>query len=82
MPMSELHNHDSAVEVAMAAGDPVFLAKEGYASMIMEQYESLTGNVEAVLDAADRQASSTTLRLSHNDVFEALRGELDRGEAI
>ncbi|ACV21442.1 prevent-host-death family protein [Slackia heliotrinireducens] len=85
MPVSELRNHYSAVEEAVSTGGPVFLTKNGYGSMVvmsMEQYENLTGNVEAMLDAADRQASSTTLRYSHDDVFGALRGELDRGEAI
>ena len=84
MPVSELRNHYAAVEEAVAAGGPVFLTKNGYGSMVvmnMEQYESLTGNVEAMLDAADRQAA-TTLRYSHDEVFGSLREELHRAEAI
>jgi hypothetical protein len=50
--------------------------------MNMEQYESLTGNVEAMLDAADRQAASTTMRFSHDEVFGALREELHRADAV
>ena len=85
MPVSELRNHYADVEEAVATGGPVFLTKNGYGSMVvmnMEQYESLTGNVEAMLDAADRQASSTTQRYSHEEVFGALREELRRGEAV
>lgn len=85
MPVSELRNHYAAVEEAVATGGPVILTKNGYGSMVvmnMEQYESLTGDVEAKLDAADRQASSTTMRYSHDEVFGGLRKELQRGEAM
>ena len=50
--------------------------------MNMEQYESLMGNVEAMLNAADRQASSTLLRYSHEEVFGALGEELHRTAAV
>ena len=85
MPVSELRNHYAAVEEAVATGGPVFLTKNGYGSMVvmsMDQYESLTGNVEAMLDAADRQAASTAMRFSHNEVFTGLREELHRAEAV
>ena len=85
MPVSELRNHYAAVEDAVAKGGPVFLTKNGYGSMVvmnMEQYESLTGNVEAMLDAADRQAASTAMRYSHDEVFGALREELHRADAV
>lgn len=85
MPVSELRNHYAAVEEAVATGGPVFLTKNGYGSMVvmsMDQYESLTGNVEAMLDAADRQAALTTMRYSHDEVFGSLREELHRAEAV
>ena len=85
MPVSELRNHYSLVEEAVATGGPVFLTKNGYGSMVvmnMEQYESLTGSVEAMLDAADRQASSTAMRYSHDEVFAGLREELRRADAV
>lgn len=85
MPISELRNHYAAVEEAVTSGGPVFLTKNGYGSMVvmsMDQYERLTGDVESMLDAADRQAASTSLRYSHDDVFESLRGELHRAEAV
>jgi prevent-host-death family protein len=79
MPVSELRNHYSAVEEAVAEGGPVFLTKNGYGSMVImsiEQYESLTGSIEALLDAADRQAATSSVRHSHEEVFDTLRGEL------
>ena len=85
MPVSELRNHYAAVEEAVATGGPVFLTKNGYGSMVVmsiDQYESLTGNVEAMLDAADRQAASTSMRYSHDEVFAGLRKELHRAEAV
>ena len=42
----------------------------------------LTCSVEAMLDAADRQAASTTMRYSHDEVFGSLREELHRAEAV
>ena len=80
MPVSELRNHYGAVEEAVNSGGPVFLTKNGYGSMVvmsMEQYEHLAGSVEMLLDAADRQAASTSARYSHDEVFGAIRGELD-----
>ena len=85
MPVSELRNHYSAVEEAVTTGGPVFLTKNGYGSMVvmsMAQYESLTGDIEAMLDAADRQAASTAMRYSHDEVFAGLREELRRAEAV
>ena len=76
MPVSELRNHYAAVEEAVATGGPVFLTKNGYGSMVVmtiEQYEHLIGNIDAMLDAADRQVSSTALRYSHDDVFREQR---------
>lgn len=85
MPVSELRNHYNTVEEAVATGGPVFLTKNGYGSMVVmsiEQYESLTGGVEAMLDAADRQATCTAMRYSHDEVFAGLREELRRAEAV
>ena len=85
MPVSELRNHYAAVEEAVTTGGPVFLTKNGYGSMVVmsiEQYESLTGNIESLLDAADRQAASTSMRYTHDEVFGALREELHRAEAV
>ena len=39
----------------------------------LEEYASLTDNVEMKLDEADRQATATEERLSHESVFKNVR---------
>ena len=51
----------------------VMLRVESKCNQSMEQYSALTDEVEMKLDEADRQASSTTERLSHQTVFENAR---------
>ena len=44
--------------------------------MSLDMYESLTENIEAKLDAADIQAEETAERLSHDEVFDAVRSHI------
>ncbi|MEE1044270.1 MAG: type II toxin-antitoxin system Phd/YefM family antitoxin [Olegusella sp.] len=85
-PVSDLRNHYADVERDVQEQGPVFLTKNGYGSMVvmsMEQYEYLSGSVEKALDAADRQAATTSLRYSHEDVFGSIREVLgDGGQAV
>lgn len=41
--------------------------------MSLDIYESLTESIEAKLDAGDIQAEEISERLSHDDVFDAVR---------
>lgn len=78
-PVSDLRNHYSDVEKDVAERGPVFLTKNGYGSMVVmsiDQFEYLNGGVEAALDAADRQAATTSLRYSHDEVFGSIRAGL------
>ncbi|MEG0217392.1 MAG: type II toxin-antitoxin system prevent-host-death family antitoxin [Raoultibacter sp.] len=78
-PVSDLRNHYVEVERAVSEGGPVFLTKNGYGSMVvmnLEQYGYLSGNIESQLDAADRQAASTTFRYTHDEVFSSIRKAL------
>ncbi len=71
-PVSDLRNHYSDVERDVLEGGPVFLTKNGYGSMVVmsiEQFDHINGSVEAALDAADRQAATTSLRYTHDEVF-------------
>ena len=53
-PVSDLRNRFSEVEEdVLSKGEPVFLTKNGYGSMVLlslEQYEELTNDVELALD--------------------------------
>ena len=75
-PISDLRNHYTDVEQDVIKGGPVFLTKNGYGSMVVmsvDQFEHINGSVETALDAADRQAATTSLRYSHSEVFDSLR---------
>lgn len=81
-PISDLRNHYSEVEKAVLEDGPVFLTKNGYGSMVVmsiEQFEHINGSIESALDAADRQAATTSMRYSHDEVFGSIREGLARG---
>lgn len=71
-PVSDLRNKFSEIETIVNDGKPVYLTKNGYGAMVvlsLEEYASLTNNVEMKLDEADKQAATTEERLSHETVF-------------
>ncbi len=72
-PVSDLRNKFPEIEDIVNDGQPVYLTKNGYGTMVvmsLEQYSALTDETEMKLDEADIQAASTTERLSHQTVFE------------
>lgn len=74
-PVSDLRNKFSDIEKAVGSGEPVYLTKNGYGTMVvmsLEAYSRLTDDVEAALDVADRMAESGTRRMSHEEVFSSL----------
>ena len=85
-PISDLRNRYADVERDVIEGGPVFLTKNGYGSMVVmsvEQFEHINGGVEFALDAADRQAATTSLRYTHEEVFGSIREGLRNGrEAV
>ena len=75
-PVSDLRNKFPEIETIVNSGNPVYLTKNGYGSMVvlsLEEYASLTNNVEMKLDEADRQAAATEERLSHESVLKNVR---------
>ncbi len=75
-PVSDLRNKFPEIENIVNDGQPVYLTKNGYGTMVvmsLEQYSALTDDTELKLDEADLQAASTTERLSHQTVFENVR---------
>ena len=72
-PVSDLRNKFPEIEkIVMETGEPVYLTKNGYGSMVVmsiEQYSALTDEVELKLDEADRMADSTDIRYSGDEVF-------------
>lgn len=77
-PVSDLRNKFSEVEEAVLhSGNPVFLTKNGYGTMVLlslDQYAALKEDVEAKLDEVDVQAKENSARMTHDEVFAAARG--------
>jgi len=75
-PVSDLRNKFTEIESVVKKGQPVYLTKNGYGTMVVmsiEAYSRLTEYAERMLDEADRQAEETSERLTHEDVFEKLK---------
>ena len=61
-------------------GTPVYLTKNGYGSMVVmsiEAYSKLVDYTEDALDEADHFAETNSRRMSHGEVFTALRKQLN-----
>ncbi len=75
-PVSDLRNKFPEIESIVRDGQPVYLTKNGYGTMVvlsLEQYSELTDKIETKLDEADRQAASSPERSSHETVFANVR---------
>ncbi len=71
-PVSDLRNKFPEIERLVQNGQPVYLTKNGYGSMVvlsLDEYERLIDQVEIKLDEADQEAAATTKRLTHEEVF-------------
>ena len=75
-PVSDLRNKFPEIEKAVGGGEPVYLTKNGYGSMVvlsLEAYSKLTDGVEYALDEADQMATVDDKRYSHEEVFSGIR---------
>ncbi|MBO5153850.1 MAG: type II toxin-antitoxin system Phd/YefM family antitoxin [Eubacterium sp.] len=79
-PVSDLRNKFPDIERAVGGGDPVYLTKNGYGTMVvlsLEAYSRLTDGVENALDEADRAAMEDNRRYTHEEVFSNLRRRIN-----
>ncbi|MFQ7403350.1 MAG: type II toxin-antitoxin system Phd/YefM family antitoxin [[Clostridium] innocuum] len=75
----------SEIEEIVNGGEPVYLTKNGYGTMVvmsLERYASLTDFVETKLDEADRIAETSEERYSHERVFGDVRKAVDGNEDL
>lgn len=75
-PVSDLKNRFADIEKIVSDGEPVFLTKNGYGSMVimsLEYYSKMTDQVELALDEADHFAVEDERRYSHEEVFRNLK---------
>ena len=79
-PVSDLRNKFTDIEKAVGEGEPVYLTKNGYGSMVVlsiEAYSKLIDGIENALDEADRYASHSDKRYTHEEVFSNLRRRIN-----
>ena len=75
-PVSDLRNKFPNIEKAVGGGEPVFLTKNGYGTMVvlsLEAYSKLTDGAELLLDEADKAAIEDNRRFTYEEVFANLR---------
>ncbi|MCR5024109.1 MAG: type II toxin-antitoxin system Phd/YefM family antitoxin [Lachnospiraceae bacterium] len=79
-PVSDLRNKFTDIESLVQTGDPVYLTKNGYGTMVVmsiDTYSRLTEPEEYIMDVADSAAASTSKRLTHEEVFGSLRRKIN-----
>lgn len=79
-PVSDLRNKFPEIENVVNEGEPVYLTKNGYGTMVvlsLEAYSQLTEGIEMALDEADRIALENNKRYSHDEVFTKLRRSIN-----
>lgn len=84
-PVSDLRNKFSEIEEIVNGGEPAYLTKNGYGTMVvmsLERYASLTDVVETKLDEADRIAETSDERYSLERVFGDIRKAVDGNEDL
>lgn len=75
-PVSDLRNKFTEIEAIVKQGEPVYLTKNGYGSMVvldLKQYAALTDDIEMKLDEADMAAEADEIRYSADEAFSRVR---------
>ena len=79
-PVSDLRNKFTEIEKVVSGGEPVYLTKNGYGSMVvlsLDAYSRLSEDVEYALDEADRASRENDTRYTHEEVFSKLRRRIN-----
>ena len=79
-PVSDLRNNFTEIESIVKGGEPVYLTKNGYGTMVvlsLEQYAALTDEIEMKLDEADRAAQLDDTRYTEDEVFGRIRSRIN-----
>ena len=79
-PVSDLRNKFTEIEANVKEGNPVYLTKNGYGSMVvlsLEAYSRLTSYYEMLLDKADYAAENDSRRMTHEEVFRGIREHIN-----
>lgn len=79
-PISDLRNNFSEIETIVKKGEPVFLTKNGYGTMVVldiDRYAELVDEIEMKLDEADKVAEYTNVRYTAEEVFDRARNRIN-----
>lgn len=71
-PVSDLRNNFTDIEKIVNGGEPVYLTKDGYGSMVVlsiDMYSRLTDRAEVTLDEAAQAMEEDGRRKTHEEVF-------------
>jgi prevent-host-death family protein len=80
-PVSDLRNKFTEIEKIVKKGNPVYLTKNGYGSMValnLKQYADLINDIEMKLDEADFAAGNSNIRHTHKEVFIRLKSRVKK----
>ena len=84
-PVSDLRNKFTEIEESVKKGEPVYLTKNGYGSMVvlrLEQYAALRDEIEMKLDEADKAAAADSVRYTEDEVFSRVRNRIHERKAL
>ena len=84
-PVSDLRNRFTEIEDCVKKGEPVYLTKNGYGSMVvlsLEQYAALTDDIELKLDEAEKAAASDPVRYTEDETFARVRSRIHERKAL
>ena len=79
-PVSDLRNNFADIEKTVQSGNPVYLTKNGYGTMVVmsiDSYSELINPEKRIMDEADKAAASTDVRLTSDQVFGSLRRKIN-----
>ncbi len=80
-PVSDLRNKFTDIEKVVSQGEPVYLTKNGYGTMVvlsLDAYSKLVQNVESALDEADKLAEETSVRYTHEEIFDRIKKRVNK----
>jgi len=84
-PVSDLRNKFKEIENTVKNGEPVFLTKNGYGSMVvlsLEHYAALTDEIEIKLDEADKAAALDNVRYTEEELFSKVRSRINERKTL
>ena len=79
-PVSDLRNKFSDIEQIVKTGEPVFLTKNGYGSMVvlsLEEYSRLVDSYDHALVEADNAAQNESVRMTRDEVYTKIKEHIN-----